>query len=66
VVDKRFDKILAEVDAYDKLIEVADTEDKINLILMVNFYLVFHLHLKKVQEQKEWLLNYMMFLEICD
>jgi len=32
VVDTRFDKALAEADEYDKLIELADTEDKINLI----------------------------------
>lgn len=32
VVDTRFDKALAEADEYDKLIELADTEEKINLI----------------------------------
>lgn len=32
VVDTRFDKALVEADEYDKLIELADTEEKINLI----------------------------------
>lgn len=32
MVDTRFDKALAEADEYDKLIELADTEEKINLI----------------------------------
>ncbi|XP_008187748.1 fatty-acid amide hydrolase 2-A [Acyrthosiphon pisum] len=32
VVDTRFDKALAEADEYDKLIELANTEEKINLI----------------------------------
>lgn len=32
VVDTRFDEALAEADEYDKLIELADTEEKINLI----------------------------------
>lgn len=32
VVDTRFDTALAEADEYDKLIELADTEEKINLI----------------------------------
>lgn len=32
VVDTRFDKALSEADDYDKLIELADTEEKINLI----------------------------------
>lgn len=32
VVDTRFDKALVEADEYDKLIELADTEEKIKLI----------------------------------
>lgn len=32
VVDTRFEKALSEADEYDKLIELADTEEKINLI----------------------------------
>lgn len=32
LVDTRFDKALTEADEYDKLIELADTEEKINLI----------------------------------
>lgn len=32
VVDTRFDEALSEADEYDKLIELADTEEKINLI----------------------------------
>ncbi|XP_025195945.1 fatty-acid amide hydrolase 2-A [Melanaphis sacchari] len=32
VVDTRFDKALVEADEYDKLIELADTEEKLNLI----------------------------------